>query len=228
MSKNRKIKCPQCLKRSANQWDEHQGTKVRVCKRCLQQNEIERSHNKALLTVAIHLKDKDYVTARRQLGTITKKMAKDKPIYIKQWLERQRLDWLAILYFQNADYFEAIKILHKRRKRVWDSGYSKLTMHLVLGDAYFRAGNSAKALEVLKSCLDIGVREKQASALSALEMLYEYFGENLEYNPKYARAIANLCGIKNIEIPREYTSIKNTEDLAKAISWISSVKKQWY
>ena len=220
--------CAICNKYVANYSDTHDGISIPVCRRCFQINSIERKYNEELRAIVPYLRKKDYAKAKKELELILKRLSKDKPLYIRQWIEREFMDWLSYLCYVSEDYQCAIELIHKRLARKHASNYSELTSNLLLAEAYYRYGDKTKAKRVFERVLYLGIREKEPSALSALEKLKEFYGETLMPKPLYLQAIGKLCSLQKIRVPTKCKNIVDSKALAECIDWVSSVKNRWY
>lgn len=220
--------CAICNRYVANYSDTHDDIAMPVCRRCFRINRIERKYNEGLRAIVPYLRKKEYAKAKKEFGLALKRMSKDEPLYVTQWLDREHMDWLSHFFYMNGDYQSAIALLQKRLARKHASNYSELTSNLLLAEAYYRYGDKTKAKRVFERVLYLGIREKEPSALSALEKLKEYYGKNLGPKPLYLQAIGKLCSLQKLRVPTKCKNIVDSKALAECIDWVSSVKKRWY
>lgn len=221
-------KCAICTNRAASYTDNYGNMSIIVCKRCLEINKAERLYNERQKELLPYLEKKDYLAARNKINSIIKSMSKNSPIYVKHWLAREHLDWLAHFYYEQGNFYKAIDMLKLRAKKKWDTSYGRITDYLILADAYFKVDKDNIAKRTLENVLNIGIRERQPSAISALEKLRDHYGESLLLKPLYIQAIAKLCKIKKIEIPIKFKKIDTSLELIQSINWLTSIKEKWY
>jgi len=168
------------------------------------------------------------MAAKKAMISIIKDISKDKPLYIKQWIEREYLDWLVYLHYENGEYQNAINVSKIRLKKKWETIYGKLASYLLLADAYFKNGDKDKAKQTLEDALKLGVSRKEPSALSALEKLRDYYDGSIELKPLYIQAFYMLCALRKIKIPLRFKNMNNIRDLFAAVDWVSTVKSKWF